>query len=97
MSYISEIHNGNICHIKNDREPNAGACIFPTFPAIPLFFCGLAWLVDIFISTYGIFIMLGFFTMIYVVWTISFISSYKKLKKIKSNKIVPGNTASRRT
>jgi len=41
-----ECTNGNIIHLKNGREPNAGACIFPTIPVIPAFWLGVFWLLD---------------------------------------------------
>jgi hypothetical protein len=35
--------NGNICHVKNGRTPNAGASIFPTIPIIPIVYLTVTW------------------------------------------------------
>ena len=32
-----EVVQGNIRHVKNGREPNAGAAMFPTVVVVPLF------------------------------------------------------------
>ena len=81
MMLVSEALGGNITHVKNGREPNAGACIHPTIPCVPLFFCFIAWLAEKFIKEYSIVVMVLVFTALYILWTIG----YMKLKaEIKS-------------
>jgi len=36
QGYAGEVVNGNISHMKNGREPNAGACLFPALRAVPM-------------------------------------------------------------
>ena len=36
LGFASECAAGNIIHVKNGREPNAGAAIFPGIPFIPI-------------------------------------------------------------
>jgi len=38
-----EVVTGNIAHIKNGREPNAGAAILPAIPIIPATYVLAAW------------------------------------------------------
>jgi hypothetical protein len=36
LGFAIDITNGNITHVKNGREPNADAAIFPNIPFNPL-------------------------------------------------------------
>ena len=72
----SEALRGNITHLKNGREPNAGACILPTIPCVPLFFCLIAWGLDRFFEQHAILIMISVFAALYTLWTVG----YMKLK-----------------
>lgn len=46
LGFAIECTAGNITHVKNGREPNAGAAVVPNFPLIPMFVLGIAWLLD---------------------------------------------------
>ena len=46
LGFATEIARGNISHIENGREPNAGASIFPVIPLGPMFLVGLVWLLN---------------------------------------------------
>ncbi len=56
LGFAIEVTSGNIRHVENGREPNAGAALFPNIPCVPLLFVGLAWLLD------QVYPMLGFWT-----------------------------------
>ena len=68
LGFVTEISNGNIRHLENGREPNAGAAIFPVIPFGPLFLVGLVWLLN---RAYG---NLGFWA--FAVFTCWFIPSW---------------------
>ena len=46
LGFAAEVTAGNIRHIQNGREPNAGAAIFPNIPFVPLFFVSVVWLLN---------------------------------------------------
>jgi len=46
VSFSLETTIGNIGHIKNGREPNAGAAILPTIPIIPAMYVLAAWSIN---------------------------------------------------
>jgi hypothetical protein len=46
FGFSLEITAGNIGHVRNGREPNAGAAIFPSIPFNPAFAIGLSWLLN---------------------------------------------------
>jgi hypothetical protein len=43
VGFALEVATGNIGHIKNGREPNAGAAILPTIPLVPVAYVLAAW------------------------------------------------------
>jgi len=86
MSFASEITSGNVSHIKQGREPNAGACIFPSIPIIPVFFCGIAWLLDKFISEYSLVIVIVIFAILFLWWAWSFARLRRDLTRLISKK-----------
>jgi hypothetical protein len=43
IGFVLECIDGNIVHLKNGREPNAGACIFPAIPFLPAFWLLAMW------------------------------------------------------
>ncbi len=56
LGFAIEVTNGKIRHVENNREPNAGAAIFPGIPFIPLFIAGVVWMLN------SIYPNLGFWT-----------------------------------
>lgn len=73
MSFVSEITAGNICHLKNGRQPNAGAALFPTLPVIPFLVIGAAWLLRTFIPTHAILLLAGSFLIFVCIRAVSFV------------------------
>jgi len=72
QSFLSEITAGNISHMKNGRQPNAGAAIFPLIPFVPLIFVGIAWVLRTFIPSYASWILLAVFLLLCLFWIASF-------------------------
>jgi energy-converting hydrogenase Eha subunit A len=56
QSFALEITRCNIIHLKNERQPNAGAAIFPTIPLFQIIAAGIAWLLEKFLQPYAIWI-----------------------------------------
>ncbi len=71
QSFLSEVTAGNIGHLRNGREPNAGAALFPTFPFIPLLFVVIAWILQMF-TQWAIWIFVVSFLALSVFWAIGF-------------------------
>ena len=46
LNFNLEIIESNITHIRNGREPNASASIFPVIPLAQMFYVGIAWLLN---------------------------------------------------
>ena len=68
LGFAIEITNGNIGHVKNGREPNAGAAIFPNIPFIPLTVLLFAWLLNGCYPNLGFWIVVGLFTLYLPYW-----------------------------
>jgi hypothetical protein len=83
QSFASEIMAGNITHLKNGRQPNAGAAIFPTIPVIPLLAIGAAWLLQTFIPHYAVWILVGLFVIFSAFWAFSFAKLRAEFDRIK--------------
>jgi Flp pilus assembly protein TadB len=45
-SFAVEIVTGNIAHIRNGREPNAGAAVLPMIVLVPAVFVLAAWAIN---------------------------------------------------
>lgn len=52
---------GNITHLKNGREPNAGAALFPDIPMVPCFYVLAAWLMNKAFQNSGFVIVIAYF------------------------------------
>ena len=72
QSFASEVTAGNITHVKNGRQPNAGAAIFPAIPGFQLLAIGVAWLLQTFIPHYAVWILVGSFLLFSAFWAFSF-------------------------
>lgn len=79
--FAAEVTSGNITHLKNGRQPNAGASIFPTIPVFQLLAAGGAWLLQTFISTCAIWILLGLFLLFSAFWFFSFLRLRAELQR----------------
>lgn len=73
FGFISEITRGNIRHLKDGREPNAGAAIFPTIPLIPLFYVLVVFLLNMVVENIGWHVIFLYLILsnIYRVWEFS--------------------------
>ena len=60
LGFITEVTAGNIRHVENGREPNAGAAIFPGIPFVPLFFVGVVWMLNRIYPNLGFWAFIGF-------------------------------------
>ena len=82
MSFAGEITQANITHIKNGREPDAGAALFPTIPFIPLFIVLLTWGLNTVYENLGFYSIIGCFVAYLPIWYFSYRTSVKELKSI---------------
>ncbi len=62
--FHSEVLNGNIRHLENGREPNAGAAIFPTIPLIPIVHFGLVYGLNQITNSLGWYVIFAYFGVI---------------------------------
>ena len=81
QSFASEITASNITHLKNGRQPNAGAAIFPTIPVFQILAVGAAWLLGRFVEPYAIWILCGGFAVFTIFWIFSFVRMKAELKR----------------
>lgn len=84
QGYASEIVNGNISHLKNGRKPNAGACIFPTFPATPLTTVLIAWLLDTFIPDHALKILIMTLASLSLLSLVAYIRARKEYSRLST-------------
>ncbi len=84
QSFASEITAGNITHLKNGRQPNAGALLFPTIPVFQLLAAGVAWLLQTFVPRYSVWIFVTLFLVSSVFWVFSFLKLRAKFWNLKS-------------
>ena len=82
LGFAIEITNGNIGHVKNGREPNAGAAIFPNIPFIPVMVVLFAWLLNSCYPNLGFWIVVGLFTLYLPYWWWSLRSLDGKLQSL---------------
>ena len=68
----SEVMASNITHLKNGRQPNAGASIFPVVPIVQFLAGGGAWFLKTFSPHYAIWILIGSFLIFSAFWAFSF-------------------------
>jgi hypothetical protein len=73
FAFASEVTAGNIGHLRNGRQPNAGAALFPLIPSIQLLAVAIAWLLEKITPEYTIWILLSGFLVITVLWALSFV------------------------
>jgi accessory gene regulator protein AgrB len=95
LSFASEVTSGNIVHLKNGREPNAGAAIIPTIVIVPLMFLIVTWIGFKLIPEYAAWILWALFGVFMFSWTKAFLGQRRViaelLKKRQSEQDVPPN------
>ena len=85
MGFAIEIADGNITHVRNGREPNAGAAIFPSIPFFPALAAGVSWLLDQAHSGLGLWVVVGLFALWVPFWWRSLRRLDKELASLKTD------------
>jgi hypothetical protein len=83
MGGVSEITAGNITHIKNGRNPDAGASLFPAIPTIQIIAVLFAWSLNKVHENLGLYTILGLFLVFCLLWIPSFLKLKGELNKLK--------------
>ncbi len=81
FAFASEITAGNIGHLRNGRAPNAGAALFPTIPVFQVLAVGIAWLLDMVLLDYTVWVLLGGFLVLVVLWAVLFVKLRAELAR----------------
>ena len=84
QSFLSEATIGNITHLKNGRPPNAGVALFPLIPFMPLLFLGAAWILRRFVPEYAMWILVGAFLTLSLIWMVSFAKLRAELRRTEA-------------
>jgi len=85
IGFNLEVIQGNIRHIENGREPNAGAAVFPTVPLIPIVYLVISWGLNNLIENLG-FYLIGLYFILTVIYKRVAIKKHgKRLNELKSN------------
>jgi hypothetical protein len=64
----SAVVRRNIVHVTNGRAPNAGWSVFPSMPCVPMFWMGVAWLLDQLQTGLGLWVVGGLFVLFVPMW-----------------------------
>lgn len=83
VGFPLEIIHGNIRHLENGREANAGAAIFPSLLVIPIFYVVSAWLINKVHESMGFYIVISYFFISMLLKTFSIIKHKKILDEMK--------------
>ncbi len=85
MSFAGEIISGNIGHVKNGREPNASAAIFPIIPFGSLFIVLITFLLNKIYDDLGFYLVVGLFVIYCPIWYVPYMKSKKELESMIKN------------
>ncbi len=85
IGFPLEIIHGNIRHLENGREANAGAAIFPSLLLIPIFYIVSAWLLNKIHDDVGFYIVITYFVISMLLKTFSIIKHKKILNEMQKN------------
>ena len=83
VGFPLEIIHGNIRHLENGREANAGAVIFPSLLVIPIFYVVSAWLLNKAHDGVGFYIVITYFVVSLLLKTFSIVKHKKVLKELQ--------------
>lgn len=72
QTFASEIVAGNTTHVRNGRKPNAGVAIFPNVPFHQLTDLGVAWVLEHFVPSAAMVVLLATHAVLFAVWAFSF-------------------------
>ncbi len=64
VGFYEEGVRGNIRHLENGREPNAGVALLPTIPVIPAVYFGVVYGLNHLKTGLGWYVILGWFCML---------------------------------
>jgi hypothetical protein len=81
--FASEVTAGNITHLKNGRQPDAGAAIFPAIPVCQLLAIGVA-LIQALVPRYAVWIIASLFLVFSLFWVFSFLRLRAEFRSLKS-------------
>ena len=82
IGFYEEGVRGNIRHLENGREPNAGVALLPTIPVIPAFYCCVVYGLNRLQTGLGWYVISGWFCMLGVYWLYKIPSLNRELKKL---------------
>jgi hypothetical protein len=85
LGFNLEVVQGNIRHIENCREPNAGAAIFPTIPVILIVYLLTAWGLNNVIENMGFYLIGLYFILTVIYKSVAIKKCSKRLNGLKSN------------
>ena len=79
----SESVSGNIGHLEQGREPNAGVAIFPIIPSAQFLLLGIAWLLEKFLPNHSLSTIVFLHVVFSIFWLADYRKSLIKLKHLK--------------
>ena len=79
----SESVSGNIGHLEQGREPNAGVAIFPIIPSAQFLLLGIAWLLEKFLPNQYLSTLVFLHVLFSNFWLADYRKSLSKLKHLK--------------
>ncbi|MDM1019774.1 hypothetical protein QSV37_05535 [Acinetobacter sp. VNK23] len=82
QNLISSGLQGNITHLQNNREPNAGVSIIPAIPFFQIVFLIFAWLLNYFFHQFAIQILCILFITQFIFWFIPFKQQQKQFHQM---------------
>ena len=85
LGFALECTSGNITHLENGREPNAGAALFPNIPFNPLLAVGVAWALERVHVHLGLWVFVGLFLIYLPCWWFSLRRLTRKLDALKAD------------
>ena len=85
LGFISEVTAGNIRHVENGREPNAGAALYPCIPFVPLFFVVAVLMLNRIYPNLGFWAFIGYFVWFVPNWWFSIRKLQRRLNELVAN------------
>lgn len=82
LGFFSEVAEGNIRHIENGREPNAGAAVFPGIPFGPVFLVSIVWMLNCISDSLGYWLFAAYFFWYLPTWWIVLRQRNKRLAEL---------------
>lgn len=86
IGFYSEIVNGNIAHLRNGREPNAGAALFPTIPVIPALHFGVACGLNLVYENLGWYVIFSYFGIAAILRVVTITKLNREFKRLNDQR-----------